>query len=51
MDGEVSADIGAGARDLCTTCLANNDFAGRNFLATEALHAKASTGVVVDIFA
>lgn len=51
VNGEVAADEGAGAGDFSTAGLANEDFAGVNFLATKALYAEASAGVVVDVLA
>lgn len=51
VDSEVAASIGAFAGDFGATGLADEYFACFDFLATEALDAKALTRVVVDVFA
>lgn len=49
VNGEVAAHERTFAGNLRATGLANQDFAFRNLLATEAFDAQAGTGVVVDV--
>ena len=51
MNSVVAAYKSARASDFGAASLANNNFACAHFLATKALHAKASAGVVVDVLA
>ncbi len=49
VDSEVAADVGAWAGNLGAAGLAYEYFAFIHFLATKALNAQASAGVVVDV--
>ena len=51
MDGEVAAEVGAGAGLFGFADLADEACTSRDFLAAEALHAEALTRGVVDVFA
>ncbi|MNT63838.1 hypothetical protein D3C72_2016850 [compost metagenome] len=50
MNSEVLAHECAWASNLSATSLAHENFASADFLTTEALYAKALTGVIVDVF-
>ena len=50
VDGVVAAHVRALTGDLGSACLADEYFAGVNFLATETLDAEALARVVVDVF-
>lgn len=50
VDGEVAAHVGTVTSLLGRAGLANQDFAGADFLAAKTLDAEALTGVVVDVF-
>lgn len=51
VDSEVFADVSTCAGDFGATGLADEYFACIHFLATKALNAQASAGVVVDVLA
>ena len=51
VDSEVFADVGTWAGNFSATGLAYEYFAFIHFLATKALNAQASAGVVVDVLA
>ena len=51
VDGEVFAHVCTVTSYFCCTCLTNENFAGRNFLATKSLDAKSLTWTVMDVFA
>ena len=50
VDGVVAAHVCALTGDLGSACLADEYFAGVNFLAAETLDAEALARVVVDVF-
>ena len=50
MDGVVAAHVCALTSDFRSACLADEYFAGINFLAAETLDAEALARVVVDVF-
>ena len=50
VDGVVAAHVCALTSDFRSACLADEHFAGVNFLATETLDAEALARVVVDVF-
>jgi len=49
VNRKVAAHISPLSCELRATSLADEDFAGANFLATKALDAKALTGVIMDV--
>ena len=50
VDGEIAGHISAWTGDFGSTSLADENFAVFDFLATEALDAKALASIIMDIF-